>query len=213
MEEAIQKTVLEVTKKMEAQVDKELDRLDKLDDDDLEAFRERRLQQMKKEAAQRQEWMQKGHGEYKEIPSEKELFGECKASTRVVCHFYRPTTGRCEIVDKHLKALAPRHVETKFLKLNVEKAPFMCERLNVRVLPSILCFKDNKVEDRITGFDSLGGVDDFPTEMMEWRLGKCGVIHHAPVDPPTLGGRKKASVLKGKRNLRDAEDSDDDDDY
>lgn len=38
--------------------------------------------------------MSKGHGEYKEIPSEKDFFSEVKESKNVVCHFYRNSTFR-----------------------------------------------------------------------------------------------------------------------
>ena len=47
--------------------------------------------------------MLKGHGVYKEIPSEKDFFDEIKNSKRAVVHFYRPTTDRCTIFDKHLE--------------------------------------------------------------------------------------------------------------
>lgn len=66
-----------------------------------------------------------GHGEYTEIDGEKEFFGVCNKSDRVVCHFYRNDTPRCKIVDMHLKILAQKHVETRFVKLDVERAPFL----------------------------------------------------------------------------------------
>jgi hypothetical protein len=40
------------------------------------------------------DWLSKGHGEYREIPSEKDFFGEVKESKNVVCHFYRDSTFR-----------------------------------------------------------------------------------------------------------------------
>lgn len=66
-----------------------------------------------------------GHGEYTEITEEKEFFETTKKSENVVCHFYRDQFLRCKIVDKHLDILAKKHIETKFCKLNVEKAPFL----------------------------------------------------------------------------------------
>ena len=63
--------------------------------------------------AQREEWGSKGHGVYSEIAEEKEFFEVCKKSDKVVCHFYRESTWRCKIVDKHLALLAPRHLETR----------------------------------------------------------------------------------------------------
>ena len=81
--------MLTVAKAMEDKLDDEITALDRLDIDDLEVLRERRLQQMKKMAEKRSRWIAHGHGEYTEIPSEKDFFAAVKASERVVCHFYR----------------------------------------------------------------------------------------------------------------------------
>lgn len=41
-----------------------------------------------------QEWLSKGHGEYREIANEKDFFSEVKDTPNVVCHFYKNTTFR-----------------------------------------------------------------------------------------------------------------------
>ena len=46
MEKVVQKTILDAAKVVEEQLDAELDRLDRLDDDELERLREKRLQQV-----------------------------------------------------------------------------------------------------------------------------------------------------------------------
>lgn len=88
-EQILEQQVLTVAKVVEDKLDDEIAALDKLDIDDLEALRERRLQQMKKMAEKRSRWISLGHGDYSEIPNEKEFFSVVKASERVVCHFYR----------------------------------------------------------------------------------------------------------------------------
>lgn len=85
----LEKNLLTVAKAMEDKLDDEIASLEKLDEDDLEVLRERRLKQMKKMAEKKKRWMSLGHGEYSEIPSEKDFFSAVKASERVVCHFYR----------------------------------------------------------------------------------------------------------------------------
>ena len=60
---------------------------------------------------------------------------------QVVIHFYRPSTLRCQIVDRHLGELAQGHLETRFLKINAEKCPFLVEKLRIIMLPTILCVK------------------------------------------------------------------------
>jgi hypothetical protein len=49
---------------------------------------------MKKAQNKKEEWQQQGHGEYSEIPEEKEFFNVTKNSENVVCHFYREETFR-----------------------------------------------------------------------------------------------------------------------
>ena len=78
-----------MAKVVEEKLDDEIAALERLDDDDLEQLRERRLHQMKKMAEKRSRWISLGHGEYSEIFSEKDFFTIVKASDRVVCHFYR----------------------------------------------------------------------------------------------------------------------------
>lgn len=85
---------------------------------------------------------------------------------------------RCKILDKHLALLAKKHVETKFIKLNAEKAPFLSERLRIKVIPTLALLLDGKTKDYVVGFTDLGNTDEFSTEMLEWRLGCADVINY-----------------------------------
>ena len=170
---------------------------------------------MKKLASQKEEWQASGHGVYSEVAAEKDFFDVCKKSNKVVCHFYRESTFRCKIVDKHLALLAPKHLETRFVKLSVDRAPFLCERLKIKILPTIACLVDAKTKDYIKGFDDLGGHDEFSTEMLEWRLGCAEVIDYSGnlLEPPDAGKQaKKQVVYHSKKTIRDStQDSDSDD--
>uniref|UniRef100_A0A803JPL3 Thioredoxin domain-containing 9 n=1 Tax=Xenopus tropicalis TaxID=8364 RepID=A0A803JPL3_XENTR len=84
--------LLQTAKIMEEQLDAELEKLDKIDEDEMDRLKERRLEALKKAQQQKQEWLSKGHGEYREIPSEREFFQEVKESKNVVCHFYKDST-------------------------------------------------------------------------------------------------------------------------
>lgn len=203
---------------IENQLDAEIERIDKLDDDDLESLRQRRMDDMKKVQEQKQVWLANGHGEYSEVADEKEFFAACKKSKKVVCHFYRDSTFRCKIVDKHLGDIARKHLETRFIKINAERSKYLVEKLRIVVIPTICLAKDGKTVDYIVGFDDLGGTDEFPTEMLEWRLGGSEMINYAGdlSEPPTSGKiAKKSSKIFGKpnkaRNLRDDGDTDSDD--
>ncbi len=47
-----------------------------------------------------------------------------KGEERMVAHFYRNSLP-CQVMDKHLSLLASKHMETKFVKVHAEKAPFL----------------------------------------------------------------------------------------
>ncbi|RUS73448.1 hypothetical protein EGW08_018785 [Elysia chlorotica] len=217
-QQALENHLLQATQMIESQVDAEIERMEKMDDDDFEAIRQKRMVAMKKAAEQKQEWMAAGHGEYSEVADEKEFFEACKKSKRVVCHFYRDSTFRCKIVDKHLTDIARKHLETKFIKINAERTKFLVDRLRIKTLPTICLAKDGKTTDYIVGFDDLGGTDDYPTVMLEWRLGRSDMINYSGdlLEPPINANKSKGSsktVGKLRRNLRDDGDSDTDDDY
>ncbi|KAI7740171.1 hypothetical protein M8C21_009619 [Ambrosia artemisiifolia] len=175
VQEILEQQVLTVAKAVEEKIDDEIAALEKLDLDDIEVLRERRLQQMKKMAEKRSRWINLGHGDYTEIFSEKDFFSIVKASDRVVCHFYRENWP-CKVVDKHLSILAKQHIETRFIKIQAEKSPFLAEKLKIVILPTIALIKNAKVDDYVVGFDELGGTDDFTTEELEERLAKAQVI-------------------------------------
>ena len=170
--------LLGMLEQAEEQLDNQLHELDKIDrdEDQLERLRRARLDQLKKAQSQKAEWAAAGHGEYRECDDQKRFFDELKHSKRAVVHFYRPTTRRCEIVDKHLHLLARRHVETKFMRVNAEKSPFLCERLNIWMMPTIVLIKEGKTEFSIVGFDALGGTDDFSTEALEAFMTSKGAL-------------------------------------
>jgi Thioredoxin len=87
-----------------------------------------------------------------------------------------PATWRCEVVDKHLRAIAPKHLEARIVRVNAEKAPYLVDKLRIRMLPTIVLIKDGKTDHSIIGFDELGGTDDFTTEQLEEVLAGHGVI-------------------------------------
>jgi thiol-disulfide isomerase/thioredoxin len=118
-------------------------------------IRAARLKQLKKEYEEKQTLMAKGHGEYREI-TQDEFLKEVTSSPLVAVHFYHRDFERCKIMDMHLAKLAHSHIECKFLKLNAEKAPFFVEKLMIRVLPTVVCFKDGVAfPERVIGFDGL----------------------------------------------------------
>jgi hypothetical protein len=95
--------------------------------------------------------------------------------TYIYTYTYTYIYNRSKILDMHLARLAPNHVESRFVKINAEKAKFFTEKLGVRVLPTLVFFDDGKATDRMEGLEGLGG-DDFKTRKLEERIGMTGAI-------------------------------------
>ena len=72
----------------------------------------------------------------------------------------------------HLQKLAIKYPECKVAKINVNKAKFFVDKLNVQVLPAVLCFIDGVLKQRIIGFESLGNTDTFKTRAIEKKMWK-----------------------------------------
>ncbi len=85
----VEHALASVARHLEQQVDQELNKLDNLNDDDIEGIRQKRMADMKKRQEKMKDWVAKGHGEYREIFSEQEFFKEMKGEERMVCHFFR----------------------------------------------------------------------------------------------------------------------------
>ncbi|KAK9401848.1 thioredoxin domain-containing protein 9 [Crotalus adamanteus] len=214
---ALEAQMLQTAKIVEEQLDAEMQKMDQMDEDELELLKQKRLEALKKDQQQKQEWLSKGHGEYREIPSEREFFQEVKGSKNAVCHFYKDSTFRCLILDKHLTILAKKHIETKFIKLNAEKSPFLCERLHIKIIPTLALIKDGKTQDYVVGFTDLGNTDEFTTETLEWRLGYSDIINYSGnlMEPPFQSQKKFGTSFTklDKKTIRGKKyDSDSDDD-
>ena len=163
------------------------------DEEDAAAFAEfraRRMAEFREVKKKEQQVQIHGHGEYSEIV-EEEFLPTTTRSKHVVCHFYHRDFERCLIVDKHLHRLAPDHSSTRFVKINAEKSPFFVAKLAIRMLPTIVIFREGFAVDRIVGFEELGGKDDFSTLEMAKRLYKAGAIE--------LGGKRMKKELPSRR--------------
>ena len=73
----------------------------------------------------------------KEATNEKEIFELMKGENRLVVHFYKSNLP-CKLMDQHLSIVARQHVETLFMKIDAEKAPFLTAKLKVVCGPPLL---------------------------------------------------------------------------
>jgi hypothetical protein len=77
------------------------------DDDELDAFREQRLQQLHAEFDRARRLKANEHGTYTEVKSEKALMDITTSTKLCVVHFFKPDFNRCRIMDTHLEVGIP----------------------------------------------------------------------------------------------------------
>lgn len=145
------------------------------EDDDLEALRARRRKQMKEAQDKRQKNAALGHGSYDEI-KEDEFLKTVTASQLSIVHFYHRHFEKCKLMDMHLGKMSKKFFNTRFVKLDAEKAHFFVAKLAVKTLPCAIVFVDGVAKGRQIGFEGLGGTDDFSTAELAWRFKEMGGI-------------------------------------
>lgn len=185
--QALPEKVLQATEDI---VDKEISNIDSVldNDDELARLRQKRLQELQARSKTRQENLQKGHGSYTELHNSqsadvvKEFFEITKASKNVVIHFYRPSE-YADVMHRHLRSLAERHLETRFLHMNVAEceksergANFLVERLKIVVLPALVLVQDRQVVTQVRGFDEMRNGEHATTTDVARMMARHGLL-------------------------------------
>ncbi|KAL3445185.1 thioredoxin-like protein [Aspergillus insuetus] len=164
---------------------------------------------------------------YPTIKSDQALLDFTTEINRCVIHFAHPDFARCATMDEHIKALAARHQDVRFARVDVRETPFVVEKLKIKVLPCVIGFLEGVGVERVVGFEGLGsrgsdGADGFSTATLEMRLLWKGILSQkkfkagddegSEVDSEKEedGQRRRRGIRTG--NLRAVKDGDDDDD-
>lgn len=174
----VEQKVYEMARAVEDSVDDELHRLEKMDGDELEDIRRRRLEAMKTTRDARRAALERGHGVVNDLDDEPAFFAKMKGEDKMIVHFYRRNSWPCEVMDAHVSAVAKKHLETLVCRIDAEKSPFLTDKLKIWMLPTLCLIRNAKVVDYIVGFDDVGGTDDFPTEHLRLVLASKGVIDY-----------------------------------
>lgn len=179
----------------------------------LAQWRAQRMAELKKTTGRQQEFLAMGHGDYDEV-SQDDFLPAVTKSKYVVCHFYHPEFQSCKVVDKHLSGLARKHLATRWIKIDATKAPFFVGKLQVKMLPTLVFFKDGIARDRLVGLDELGASTEFTTAQLEKRIEKAGVIITGDkIDEDELEARKRtANSIRQSNHNKDMDSEDDSDD-
>ena len=119
------------------------------------------------------EWRSKQHGSYREI-SQDDFFNtvvrDKGGSEDVVVHFYHKDFEKCKVMDSRLQDLCQTFISAKFVRIDVEKSPFLVEKLKVSMLPALILFHNDIAVDRIIGFDEIGTSDDVDIPRLRARI-------------------------------------------
>jgi hypothetical protein len=161
--------------------DSDLDDLMGADDDDFMAtLRAKRIAELKAQQSITQNFRQAGQGSYNEI-KEDEFLPTLNGSKFCIVHFYHKDFESCKVVDMHLDRIAKKHLETKIVRLNAEKAHFFVAKLGVRTLPTVINFVEGISKKRLIGLEDMGGLE-FPTKRLERWFLKEGMIKKTEED-------------------------------
>ncbi|KAH6915335.1 GTPase inhibitor [Coprinopsis sp. MPI-PUGE-AT-0042] len=175
---------------------------EEIENDPSSAVREQALGILQREMERVKGLQENKHGQYTEVSDEKEVIRITAQEKRCVVHFYHTEFKRCEIMDKHIAKLAPKYFNTRFFRVFVENVPWLVEKLQIKVLPCVICFADGVTKDRVVGFEELGNSDNFDTATLELRLKTAGVLQ--AMNP----NRTETIFRASSSRARDADDDD-----
>jgi thioredoxin 2 len=77
---------------------------------------------------------------------------ELKASVPVLVDFWAPWCGPCRWVSPAVEAMARKKAgRLKVVKLNIDNAPALAERYEIRGIPALVLFRDGREAARLAG--------------------------------------------------------------
>ncbi|KAL7671837.1 hypothetical protein ACOME3_006757 [Neoechinorhynchus agilis] len=115
---------------VENEIDNEIERMKNLDDNELGIIRQQRINELKRRQADREKWLEQGRGKLCVLEREHDFFEHCKQNSRSVCFFWtdqNPTTS--DMILTKMAKIAKDHPETKFLRADLLKFPFLSKKL------------------------------------------------------------------------------------
>ncbi|CAR24147.1 Plp1p [Lachancea thermotolerans CBS 6340] len=182
--EAYEKSIVDKANGRTSEVDDDGASLDEIlgeledDTDFMEKYREQRLQQIADDMRKMKHNVEsEQYGQVFTMTDESELMRLTSATDQVVIHFYLDSFQKCATMDAKLKKLAEKHIMTRFFRISVEKCPFLVTKLQIKVLPCVVAYKNGLERDKIVGFTRLGNqTDDFEAGTLETILFNCGVL-------------------------------------
>lgn len=199
-----------------------------LEAEENDSYRKQRLEELQSEAKESQgASTNAGQAIFKTLAGDDECLQFTTECERAVVHFFHPDFTRCNVMDQHCEEIARKHNEVDnadlaFARVDVRNAPFVVEKLSIRVLPVVIGFVKGVAKGRVTGFDGIawGGKEEGPVvtaaleaKLVEWTVLKKQLLDDVDEEEDEFERKPKNSEYQ-RRGIKDrkqqVEDEDDD---
>jgi hypothetical protein len=203
-----------------------------LEEEDDSAYRAQRLEELRSasEATKPPTTSTTTNKAFITLKSDDEALSFTTEHERAVVHFFHPDFARCSTMDKHCEQIAETHAQqldadVSFARIDVKNAPFVVEKLGVRVLPCVIGFVKGVVKGRVTGFEGLcwdGKEGSFAVAraledaLIDWTVLKRRLLLGDQDDDDSDHDDEREARQPGRRGIRDrqkATENDEDDDW
>lgn len=151
------------------------------DIDDKEIFnryREQRLQEISEHLKQVEKNVKfESYGQLETIEEEAKLIKLSNETKKIIIHFQLENFQKCKTMNEKLWEVSREYLDVKFVKINVDKCPFLVSKLNIKVLPFVIGYINGVEKLRLVGFSRLGNVaNDFELDALKVQLEDTGFI-------------------------------------
>mgnify|MGYP001070520600 CR=1 FL=1 len=137
--------------------DDDIDKLlDDVDDQFLQSHRQQRLQQLKAQFSEINSAIGSGNVGVQTAIRELDVMSCVTCSETVVIHFFQENFEKCSVINKFMDQLSERHLTVKWVRINVLNAPFLVEKLKIKVLPCLVIYKNLNLFLKILGYEFNG---------------------------------------------------------
>lgn len=191
----------------------ELEQEDERNDDFIDRSRAQRMQEMHDYFGSIQRKKEEGFGKVNYMDNESQVMKITTSTARVVIHFELETFKKCQYMDEKLEEIAKNYLSTKFISISVENAPFLVEKLGIKVLPFVICYLNGNECERIIGFNKMGNdPNGFRTSKLEGVLMRAGILERRPQDADRISNlriaNKNTDLVSKLREKNDSDTSD-----
>eukprot|EP00475_Leptophrys_vorax_P041744 TRINITY_DN78792_c0_g1_i1.p1 TRINITY_DN78792_c0_g1~~TRINITY_DN78792_c0_g1_i1.p1 ORF type:complete len:244 (+),score=73.43 TRINITY_DN78792_c0_g1_i1:201-932(+) len=199
---------------LESKTLKELDDLeDDIEDEELEALRRRRIEQMMQTAAMTR------FGALKTI-GQTEFVDEVSTASRgspVVCHLFSRGLEECTILDQLLGQVAVKFKHVKFVRILGSEA---IKNYPESACPTLLIYNKGDMVSQIVGLKQFGGKSKINADIVEWVLARHKILETTLEENPLeklfsmdFQGSKGVTRLFGLQTTDRSKGGSDDDEW